>query len=98
MARCCQCLQSPETKGHMYGQKQKGHVSILLAIGVLSMSLKSGEKRSYIWGKGKRTSVLLGSGGQEREIQSAQVNFIKGQRQKNKKVICRSASSVEAHA
>ena len=26
-ARCCQCHQSPETKGHMYGQKVKGHMS-----------------------------------------------------------------------
>ena len=25
-ARCCQCHQSPETKGHMYGQKPKGHL------------------------------------------------------------------------
>ena len=30
MHECCQCLQSPETKGHMYGQKQKGHVSFQL--------------------------------------------------------------------
>ena len=70
----------------MYGKKPKG--CVLLAIGVLSMSSKSGEKRAC---------VLLAIGEQKREIQNAQVNFIKVQRQK-KKVICRSASSSEACA
>ena len=46
------------------------------------MSSKSGDKRTYVWGKGKRTCVLLGIGEQEREIQTAQVNFIKFWRQK----------------
>ena len=35
---------------------------------------------------GKRTCVLLAIGEQEREIQNAQVNFIKVQRQKKKKI------------
>ena len=45
---------------------------VLLIIAVLSMSSKSGDKRTYLWGKGKRTGVLLTIGGQEREIQNAQ--------------------------
>ena len=57
----------------MYGKKPKGRV--LLAIGVLSMSSKSGEKRAC---------VLLAIGEQKREIQNAQVNFIKVRRQKKK--------------
>ena len=65
-----------------------------LATGVLSMSSKYGDKRTYVWGKGKRTCVLLGIGVQEREIQTAQVNFIK----ETKKVIRRSPSSFEARA
>ena len=59
------------------------------------MSSKSGDKRTYVWAKGR---VLLGIGEQEREIQNAQVNFIKVRRLKKKKEICRSASSFEAHA
>ena len=70
---------------------------VLLAIGVLSMSSKSGDKRTYVWAKAKRIPVLSAIGEQEREIQNAQVNFIKVRRQK-KKVICRSASSSEARA
>ena len=72
------------------------------------MSSKSGDKRTYVWAKakktcpfsywsvvsvikvwrqkdicmGKMTCVLLGIGEQEREIQNAQVNFIKVRRQK----------------
>ena len=64
--------------------KSKKKTCVLLAIGVLSMSSKSRDKRTYVWGKGKRTCVLLGIGEQEREIQNAQVNFIKV-RQKKKK-------------
>ena len=79
----------PETKGHVYGQKLKGHVSI----GVWSMSSKSGDKRTYVWAKARRTCVLLAIGEQEREIQNAQVNFIR-----QKKVICRSASSSGARS
>ena len=55
---------------------------VLLAIGVLSMSPKSGDKRTYVWTKTKQTYVLLAIGEQEREIQNAQVNFIKVRRQK----------------
>ena len=62
---------------------------VLLAIGVLSISSKPGDKRTYVWAKAKWTCVLLAIGEQEREIQNAQVNFIKVQRQK-KNVICRS--------
>ena len=81
----------------MSGKKPKGRV--LLAIGMLSMSSKSGEKRTYVWATAERTCVLLAIGEQEREIQNAQVNFIKVRRQKKKKkVICRSASSSEALA
>ena len=69
---------------------------VFSAIGVLSMSSKSGDKRTYIWEKAKRTCILLAIGEQEREIQNAQVNFNKVSRQK--KAICRSASSNEAHA
>ena len=50
---------------------------VLLGIGVLSMSSKSGDKRTYVCAKAKRTCVLLGIGEREREIQNAQVNFIK---------------------
>ena len=49
---------------------------------VLSMSSKSRDKRTYVWAKAKRTCVLLAIGEQEREIQNAQVNFIKVRRQK----------------
>ena len=83
MHRCCQCHQSPETKGYMYGQKPKGRV--LLATGVLSMSSQSGYKRTYVLAIAKRTGVLLAIGEQEREIQNAQVNFIKVRRQKKNK-------------
>ena len=55
---------------------------VLLAIGVLSMSSKSGDKRTYVWAKAKRIFGLLAIAEQEREIQNAQVNFIKVQRQK----------------
>ena len=55
---------------------------VLSAVRVLSMSSKSGNKRTYVWAKGKRTCVLLAIGEQEREIQNAQVNFIKVRRQK----------------
>ena len=34
---------------------------------VLSMSSKSGDKRTYVWAKAKRTCVLLAIGEQERE-------------------------------
>ena len=84
----CQCHQSLETKGHMYGQKPKGHASFYLLdmylpnAHVLSMSSKSGDKRTYVWAKAKRTCVLLPIGEQEREIQNAQVNSIKVRRQK----------------
>ena len=52
---------------------------------VLSISSKSADKMTYVWAKAKRTCVLLATGEQEREIQNAQVKFIKVQRQKNKK-------------
>ena len=58
---------------------------VLLAIGVLSMSSKSGDKRTYAWAKAKRTCDLLAIGDQEKEIQNAQVNFIKVRRQKKKR-------------
>ena len=38
--------------------------------------------RTYVWAKAKRTCVRLSIGGQESEIQNAQVNFIKVRRQK----------------
>ena len=41
--------QSPETKGHVWA-KIKG----TCAIGVLSVPSKSADKRTYVWGKGKR--------------------------------------------
>ena len=46
------------------------------------MSSESGDKRTYVWAKVKRTCVLLAIGEQEREIQNAQVNFMKVRRQK----------------
>ena len=49
---------------------------------------------TYVWAKAKRTCVLLAIAGEEREIQNAQVNFIKVGRQK-KKVIRRSVSLLE---
>ena len=49
------------------------------------MSSKSGDKGTYVWGKGKRTCAFLGIGEQEREIQTAQVYVIKVRRQKKKK-------------
>ena len=53
---------------------------------VLSMSSKSRDKRTYVWAKAERTCVLLAIGNQEREIQNAQVNFIKVRnKKKNKK-------------
>ena len=61
--------------------KAKG-TCVFLAIEVLSMSSKSGEKRTYVCEKGQRPRVLLGIGEQEREIQTAQVNFVKVWRQK----------------
>ena len=64
----------------MYGQKLKRRV--LSAIGVLSMSSKSGDKRTYVWAKAKRTRVVLAIGEQEREIQNAEVSFMKVRRQK----------------
>ena len=69
--------------------------SVLLGTGVLSMSSKSRVKRTYIWGKSQQTCVLF-AGQQEREVQNGQLNFITVQRQK--KVICRSASSIKGHA
>ena len=51
---------------------------------VLSMSSKYGVKRTYVWAKAKWTCVLLAIGEQEREVQNAQVNFIKVRRQKKK--------------
>ena len=69
----------------MYGKKGK-RTCALLAIGeqekeiqnaqVLSMSSKSGDKRTYVWAKAERTCVLLAIGEQEREIQNARGNFI----------------------
>ena len=41
---------------HM-GKSQK--TCVLLAIGVLSMSSKSGDKRTYVWAKGEGTCVLF---------------------------------------
>ena len=46
------------------------------------MSSKSVDKRTYVWVKAKKTCVLLVIGEQEREIQKAQVNFVKVRRQK----------------
>ena len=57
---------------------------VVLAIGVLLVSSKSGDKKTYIWAKAKQPGVLLAIEGQEREIQNAQVNFIKVRRQKKK--------------
>ena len=54
---------------------------------VLSMSSKSGDKRTHVWAKSKMTCVLLAIGEQEREIQNAQVNLIKVRRQKKKKKV-----------
>ena len=48
----------------------------------VAMSSKSRDKRTYVWAKAKSRCVLLAIGEQEREIQNAQVNFIKVQRQK----------------
>ena len=42
--------------------------SVLLTIGVLSMSSKSGNKRTYVWAKAKETCILLAIGEQERDI------------------------------
>ena len=42
MHRCCQCHQSPETKGHMYGEKAKGHASFL-AIGEQEMEIQNAQ-------------------------------------------------------
>ena len=56
--------------------------SVLLAIGVLSMSSKSGDKKTYVWANAKRTCILLPTGEQERGMQNAKVNFIKVRRQK----------------
>ena len=50
---------------------------VLVAVGVLSMASKSRVKRTYVWAKAKWTCVLLAIGEQEREVQNAQVNFIK---------------------
>ena len=44
----------------------------------------------------KRTCVCLGTGAQEREVQNGQGNFIIVQKGDKKRVICRSASSIEA--
>ena len=49
------------------------------------MSSKSREKRTYVRAKGKRICILLAIGEQEREMQNAQVNFIKVWRPKKKK-------------
>ena len=46
-------------------------------VGVLSQSSKYRDKRAYVWAKIKRTCVLLAIGGQERQIQNLQVNFIR---------------------
>ena len=59
------------------------------------MSSTSGDKRTYVWAKAKRTCVLFVIGGQEREIQNAQVNFIKVWRQK--KMICKNEQSLPVH-
>ena len=59
---------------------------VLLAIGVLSLSSHYRDKRMYVWAKAKRTCILLAIGKQEREIQNAQVHFIKVRRQKKKKI------------
>ena len=57
---------------------------VLLAIGVLSMSSKSRNKRTHVWAKANRTCVLLAIGEQKREIQNGQVNYMKVRRQKKK--------------
>ena len=64
----------------MYGQKQEGmcpfnYCSVVNVI-------KVQRQKDICMGKGKRTGVLLGTGEQEREIQTAQVNFINVRRQK----------------
>ena len=44
--------------------------------------IKVQRQKDICMGKGKRTCVLLAIGDQEREIQNAQVNFIKVRRRK----------------
>ena len=63
-----------------------------------SISSKSGDKRTYVWKKAKRTFILLAIGDQERQIQNPQVLSISSKSEDKKKVICRSASSSEARA
>ena len=52
------------------------------------MSSKSGDKRTYVWAKAKRTCVLLAIGGQEREIQNAQPGVVKVITVRRRKDIC----------
>ena len=62
---------------------------------------KSGDKRTfnlYVWGKAKRTCVLLAIKEQDRQIQNPQVLSISSKSGDKKKVICRSTSSSEARA
>ena len=73
--------RSGDKRTYMYVWAKAERTCVLLAIGVMSMSSKSGDKSTYVWGKAKRTCVLSAIGEQEREIQNAQVNFIR--------VICR---------
>ena len=68
--------------------------------GVLNV-FKVRRQKDICMGKSNWTCVLFGIREQEREIQTAQVNFIKVRRQKKKnkkKVICKSVSSFVAHA
>ena len=86
------------------GTKAKGHVSFYVLeskIGkfrmhsqVLSMSSKSGHKRTYVWAKAKQTCVLLTI--KAREGNSECIGKFHQSPETKKKVICRSASSVEA--
>ena len=77
-----QVLSSKSGDKRTYVRAKAERTCVLSAIGVLTMSSMSGDKRTYVWAKAKRICVLLAIGEQEREIQNAQVNFIKVQRQK----------------
>ena len=67
--------ESRDKRTHVWAKAER--TCVLLATGVLSLSSKSRDKRTYVWAKAKQTCVLLDIGEQEREIQNAQVNFIK---------------------
>ena len=93
MHRCCQCLQSPETKGHMYGQKQICPFSYWSVVNVI----KFRRQKDICMGK-RQKDMCPFRYWRAREGNSECTGKFYESPETKKKVICRSASSFEANA